>query len=200
MKLDLHIHTKYSKDSLLNLNTLRKLCSKYNITPVITDHNTIKGSLKFKCKILAEEISTNQGEIIGLFLTEEVKPFQTLEETLDILKQQGALTFIPHPFDTLRSDTLKNISFRPDIIEVFNARNVFNKHNQKALTFANNNKLLKAVGSDAHTRFEIGKTYNIIEDFNSKKEFLKNLKKARFTKESSPLWIHGITKFTKILS
>ena len=199
MKIDLHVHSKYSKDSILRINTIRKIYNKKGIIPIITDHNTIKGNLKFKCRILAEEIKTLNGEITGLFMTEEIKPFLPLEETLDILKQQRALIMIPHPFDNIRKSSLKKINFKPNLIEVFNSRTIQNKTNKKALDFANKNNIIKAVGSDAHTRIEIGNAYNLIEDFNSKKEFLNNMKKAKFFCKKSPLIVHSYTKLIKIL-
>ena len=198
MKIDFHVHSKYSKDSLLDLETLRKICLKKNIIPIITDHNTTKGNEKFKCKILAEEIKTKDGEIIGLFMTEEIKPFLSLEETLDILKKQDALFMIPHPFDDIRASTLKK-EIIPDIIEVFNSRTIKKESNKKALDFADKNKIPKLVGSDAHTKIEIGNAYNIIEDFNSKKEFLKNLKKAEFFCKRSPLIVHPYVQYVKLV-
>lgn len=199
MKIDLHMHTKYSPCSILRLNTLRKICNKKNITPIITDHNTTKGNEKFKCKILAEEITTKEGDLIGLFMTEEIKPKLPMEETLDILKQQDALIMAPHPFDTIRRASLRKINFKPDIIEIFNSRTIMNKFNKKALNFANKNNITKAVGSDAHTRMEIGNAFNIMEDFNSKKEFLNNLKKAKFFCKKSPnLILYPYTTLIKI--
>ena len=53
MKLDMHVHTKYSNDSLLSLQNLAKTCGKFGITPIITDHNQIKGNLLHKCPITA---------------------------------------------------------------------------------------------------------------------------------------------------
>ena len=198
MKIDLHIHSKYSKDSILGLNTIKKICNKKQIIPIITDHNTIKGNKKFKCKILTEEIKTQDGEIIGLFMTEEIKPFLSLEETLDILKQQDALVMVPHPFDNIRRSTLKK-TIIPDIMEEFNSRTIGKESERKAFDFANKNKILKSVGSDAHTRIEVGSAYNIIEDFNSKKEFLNNLKKAKFFCKKSPLVVHPYTTLIKFI-
>ena len=198
MKIDLHVHSKYSKDSLLDLETLRKIYDKKGIVPIITDHNTTRGNEKFGCKILAEEINTKDGEIIGLFMTEEIKSLLSLEETLDILKKQDALVMIPHPFDDIRKSTLKKIII-PNLIEVFNSRTIKGESNEKALNFANKNKILKLANSDAHTRIEIGNAYNIIEDFNSKKEFLSNLKKAEFFCRKSPLIVHPYGKLVKLI-
>ena len=115
------------------------------------------------------------------------------------LKQQEAIVMAPHPFDILRKAVIRKTNFKPDIVEVFNSRNLLKKFNKKALDFANKNRILKAVGSDAHTKIEIGNAYNIMEDFNSKKEFLKNLEKARFFCKKSPFVVYPYGKLVKIL-
>jgi hypothetical protein len=56
-----------------------------------------------------------------------------------------------------------------------------------------------SVGSDAHLKSELGKTYMEIEDFDSKKEFVMNLKKARFRTRAGPIWVHAVTKFLKTI-
>lgn len=202
MKIDLHVHTKYSKDSILPVNILKKISQKKGITPIITDHDTIQGNMEYGCKIIGQEIRTQQGEITGLFMMERIPRGLTIQETMDKLKQQDALIYVPHPFDRTRrgSPIRENIKHvKADIIEVFNGRTVKQEYDEMARKYAEEKNITKAVGSDAHTRFEIGKTYMIMEDFYSKKEFLKNLKKAVFVTEKAPLWVHAITKTTKRL-
>jgi len=179
MEIDLHMHSKYSYCSNLDLEVIRKIYNKKGITPIITDHNTIKGNKKFRCKILGEEIKTIKGDICALFIQEEIKPLMTVEETLDEIKKQDGIAIAVHPFDKMRGSSLGEITFRPDAVEVFNARVLLDKYNKKALEFANKHNFLKTASSDAHFKTEIGQTYTIMEDFNSKKEFLKNLEKAQ---------------------
>ncbi|RME54754.1 PHP domain-containing protein [Candidatus Woesearchaeota archaeon] len=197
MKLDLHVHSRYSKDSLISLKSLKKKSLRTGICPIITDHNTIKGNIAYNCPILAEEISTLDGHVIGYFLTEHIRPKLTAIETIELIHEQGGLACIPHIFDNVRKNSLndKEIAKKSDIIEIFNARVQRHSHNNLALDFAISNRKLKSVGSDAHWLPEFGKNYIEIEDFNSVKEFKKNLKKANFfTQRNSILYLIG-TKF-----
>lgn len=199
LKIDFHIHTKYSPDSFISFFSLKKKCEKLGITPIISDHNTIKGNKRYGCKIVAEEISTSKGDIIGLFLNEKIKPYLSPEETVDKILEQDGLVYLPHGFDRIRSRNIMKHKFKVDIVEVFNPRTVFEKDNLKADIFARYNGLLKAVGSDSHFLSEIGKTYTLVEDFDSKKEFLKNMKKAKFVvKPRTPLF-HPMTVMVKCI-
>lgn len=205
MKIDMHTHTIYSGHCLTKLQDFRKICIKKNIFPIITDHNTIKGALKYKnlykdC-IVGEEISTKQGEIIGIFLNDKIPKDLDIIETVDLIKEQDGLIYLEHPFDRLRKRLdnyyLDKIKF--DIIEIFNSRTLFDEDNLKAKKFAESNNYLKGVGSDSHSGFEIGRSYVVMENFNSKKEFLNNLKRARFFIKKSPFYVHLFTKGIKLI-
>ncbi len=205
IKIDFHIHSVYSKDSLTKLNTLHKVFNKRNLFPVITDHNTIQGAAKFKqlygeC-IVGEEIMTRDGEIIGLFLHDEIKPGLSAIETVEKIREQDGIVYIPHPFDKFRHN-LKILNIKPDIIEVYNPRVISQKHNLLAEQFAEKNNILKATGSDSHFSWHIGSCHTIIEDFNDKKELLKNLKKAKLIKKPTPAYafvLTGIVQRSKFL-
>jgi len=191
MRVDLHVHTKYSKCSNLGLEELRKLCNKFNIKPAITDHNTIEGAKKFKDCIIGEEINTKEGEISGLFLNERIKPGLEIEETVDKIKEQGGLAYLPHPYDWVRRNHIKRLDFDVDIVEVFNGRVMQQKYNKKARAFAKKNNFLMGIGSDTHTAREFGNNYIIMDDFDSPKEFLKKLKRGRFVTKQVPLYVRG---------
>jgi len=198
IKVDFHIHTVYSKDSFNSINVIKKICKKKGIFPVITDHNTIKGALKLKNCIVGEEIKTKDGEIIGLFLNEEIKKGLSIEETVEKIKEQDGLVYVPHPFDKLRS-CVKRLNFKKDIFEVFNSRSLFQVFNRKAFEYAKRHNILMAVGSDAHLPIEIGKSYVIMEEFNleEKKELLRNLKNAKFHTEKSLPFVHIVSTIAK---
>jgi hypothetical protein len=211
IKIDMHVHTKYSSDGFIDAEQLIKQCQKKSIDCVcITDHNTIKGALEFKDKvnvkiIIGEEIETGQGEIIGLFLKDEVPSGLSILETIEMIKEQGGLVYIPHPFDGFRKlaidiIVLKRIVDKIDIIEVFNSRTLFHHANENALRFARENNILPAVGSDAHTEYEVGNSYMEMEDFSTKEEFLKSLKNARLFTQRTPLFGRLRAKTMKILS
>lgn len=171
--------------------------------PIITDHNTIEGALRYKKLykdvIIGEEIKTQNGEIIGIFLNKAIPKGLSMAETLEKIKSQGAISYVPHPFDAMRRSAVQKIDFKADIIEVFNSRVIKQEYNKMAENFANENNLIKAVGSDAHLISEIGTSYAEMEEFGSEKEFLKNLKKAKLIKNPSPIYVHAFTKIVKPL-
>ena len=185
IKLDMHVHTVYSKYvhgdpfACIDLKTLKKFSEKNNIIPIVTDHNTTKAYKKLKLPIMGEEITSSEGHIIGLFLQEEIKQELSKEETIDKIREQDGLVYIPHPFDWLRFSLLWHTrKVKPDIIEVFNSK-CFSGGNGMALRYAREKNILMGAGSDAHFPFQLGDAFIEIEEFNSKKEFLKNLKKAK---------------------
>ena len=194
LRMEMHLHTQYSIDSYLKLDTIIKTCQKKGINALaVTDHGTIEGAERLKEKIekknakikviTGEEIFTTKGEIIGLFLKERIPYLLSPEETIQRIKDQGGLVYIPHPFISLTANSLGKelyeFSKKIDIVEVFNARSFFKRSGKRANQFARNNGITTAVGSDAHTCFEIGKAYMELEDFNSPQEFLRNLGEAK---------------------
>ncbi|HEX7467577.1 MAG TPA: PHP domain-containing protein, partial [Methanobacterium sp.] len=80
MKFDFHTHSKYSSDGYVDPKILVKVAAKVGLSGIaITDHNTIKGGLEAKKYenneievIVGSEILTDKGEIIGIFLTDEI--------------------------------------------------------------------------------------------------------------------------------
>ena len=108
LKADLHIHTEYSLDSNMSLKDIIKRCQKMKIDCIaIADHGTIEGALKmqdiapFKV-IVAEEILTPHGEVMGMFLEEGIPSGISFVEAISRIKAQNALVCIPHPFVPLR--------------------------------------------------------------------------------------------------
>lgn len=219
IKLDLHLHTTYSGDSLIKPKEALKFAKIKGLDGfAITDHNSLKAY-----KILIEknkkdliiipgmEIETNIGEVIALFLREEIKTndnnFFTI---LDLIKEQDGLVIIPHPFDFLRSNRLKMelltdkiINSYIDGIEIINSRIIFKRSVKKAKGFCKKYNLFETGGSDAHSNNEIGKAYTEINDvtdnsFESiKKSLLKN-KSRSLGSLSSPL-VHLKTVVHKIM-
>lgn len=166
MKFDLHTHTKYSSDGVIEPEKVVKTAIKRGLSGIaITDHNTLKGSLRAKEYetddfevIVGSEISTERGEVIGLFLSEEIKS-HTFQEALEEIKEQDGIIVLPHPFDDIRRNGInpgkKDIKL-VDCVETFNSRCLRQKYNDKAGQFARENGLTVAAGSDAHFASEIG--------------------------------------------
>ncbi len=208
----MHVHTNYSKDSLLSLDRLFSACRRKGIGCIaITDHNTIRGALEFQRRfngvkvIVGEEIESSAGEIIGLFLKEEIPPGLSAGKTIALIKRQGALVYLPHPFDHWRKAPINLKSIEPfwnevDIIEIFNSRSLKSFWNEKALKLAREKKKLYGVGSDAHSEKEIGKSLLKMEDFGSPAEFVNNLTLAKIIKKKkTPLMWRLFLKSINIL-
>lgn len=206
MKYDLHIHSKYSSDGVLEPEKIIKIAIKKGLDGIaITDHNTIKGGLKTKKYetedfkvIVGSEIMTERGEITGLFLSEEIKS-KDAQGVISEIKDQNGIIVIPHPFDELRHS-----AFHPaeedvkilDCIEGFNSRCVFQKYNEKAVEFGIKHNLSITGGSDAHFSNEIGNARIITETEDIREAIMKNDVKV-FGKRSS-LINHIGTKMLKL--
>jgi len=97
LKADLHIHTKYSPDCNTSLEQIISRCQQTGINCIaVTDHGTIEGALKMQSIapfviIVAEEILTPRGEIMGMFLKEGIPSGLSVEETISRIKAQDAL-------------------------------------------------------------------------------------------------------------
>jgi hypothetical protein len=174
----------------------------------IADHNTIAGALRLKeiapfKVIVAEEILTSAGELMGLFLTEEVPKGLSAEETVARIKNQGGLVGIPHPFGRAplqNSNKLvsEEILSQVDIIEVFNSRTPFSNSSAKARRLALEHGKAASAGSDAHTIQEIGRAYVEMPEFNGPEDFLGCLSQGKiFGQRSSPL-VHFASTWAKV--
>ena len=194
LRMEMHLHTQYSIDSYLKLDTIIKVCQKKGINAVaVTDHGTIEGAERLREKIekknakikviTGEEIFTSKGEVIGLFLKERIPYLLSPEDTIRRIKKQGGLVYIPHPFIPFMAnclgEELYEFSKEIDIVEVFNARSFFRRSGERASQFAQDNGIVTAAGSDAHFASEIGNAYMELEEFNGPQEFLRKLREAK---------------------
>ncbi|HEX7363825.1 MAG TPA: PHP domain-containing protein [Dehalococcoidia bacterium] len=198
IKADLHIHTEYSMDCTMALEAIIERCLKVGINCLgVADHNTLAGSLKMKeiapfCIVPGEEILTSEGEVIGFFLEREIPSKLSMKETISLIKAQGGLVCIPHPYDRLRYSAFKDqvldeIMPHVDIIEAFNARSLSKRNATKAMALARKYSKPASAGSDAHTFPEIGNAYVEMPDFNGKEEFLNALLKGKISgSQTSP--------------
>ncbi len=199
LKADLHIHTKYSGDCNTPLEKIINRCLEIEINCIaISDHGTTEGALKMQsiapfAVIVAEEILTPHGEIMGMFLKETIPSGLSVEQTISQIRAQGGLVCIPHPFDTFRQSALdakivEGIVDQIDAIEVFNSRTIFLRDLTKAQAFAQKYSIHGSAGSDAHTLGEIGNAYVEMAEFNGRDDFLNALAKGKvFGHRTNPL-------------
>jgi len=207
-RVDLHLHTCYSPDSLTRLEVVAARCRQAGLTHVcVTDHNTIEGAQAMKevtdlPVIPGEEIGTRDGEIIGLYLKERIEPGRSAQETIEAIKAQGGLVYIPHPADPLRRalppETLEGLRDQVDVIEVFNARCLRSSSNREALALAERLGSLRAAASDAHTAAEIGRSYVECADFHSAAQLRAALSRARLHSQRSSARVHLWSRYAAV--
>ncbi len=153
--------------------------------------------------IVAEEILTPHGEIMGMFLKETIPSGLSIKQAISEIKAQDGLVSIPHPFDTFRglrldSKELEALVGQIDVIEVFNARGPFLKPSIKAQAFAQKYDIPGTAGSDAHTIGEIGNAYIEMPEFNGRDNFLQALRTGKIVGHRTNPLIHFVTSWTKL--
>jgi hypothetical protein len=212
LRIDMHVHSSYSRDSVIPAKTIFQCWRKTGIIPLVCDHDTLEGSNRVMRAIhaedpdlpllLAEEITTREGEIIGLFLTEEIPSGLPAAETLDLIHGQGGLSLVPHPFCSCRGKVLRPgarnaLVDRIDLIEGHNARNHSDAEDRLAVVFACDLGIPFTAGSDAHTTMELGRVWMEVPPFESPEELMRGLAGAPFTFRRMNRGVHLITGVVK---
>ena len=206
IKVDMHTHSEYSPDSRTPLASQAAAIRAAGLNVVCaTDHNTIEGALRLReladgfRVIVGEEVSSRDGEIIGLFLDKPVPRGLSAEETIARIHDQGGLVSVPHPFSRnrrfhLRRSVLERVWRDIDCIEVFNAREAFTQDNVRAAAFAKEKGLPGAVGSDAHRASEIGRAWVEVEEFAGRDDFIAALREGSIIGNLTGNYIHVMTR------
>lgn len=209
VRVDLHTHTYFSPDSGARLEDIIAAVARRKLGAIaVTDHNLIDGALRLReiapfPVIVGEEIMTTDGEIIGLFLEEHIPKLLSPEETVERIKAQGGLVYVPHPFDRvrgshLRRETLERLVDRIDIIEVINSRVTLPADNRQADLFAKEHRLCRGAGSDAHLPAELGQAWVELAPFAGAAEFLAHLRAGRVGGRLSTPLVHFATRWEKM--
>jgi predicted metal-dependent phosphoesterase TrpH len=190
---DLHMHTNWSHDCAVDPADLIMYAEGSGLGAIaVTDHNVFGGALETAelarehelIVIPGEEVKTDgQGEVIGLFLREEIPRGMSFAETVAAIKQQDGLVYLPHPFDRMHSiadpGTLQRHLADIDLFEVYNARLLFESYNEEALRFARKYNLTMGAGSDAHVLQGVGTGALRMRAFDGRDEFLLSLRSAQ---------------------
>lgn len=204
---DFHTHTCYSHDSLTTPAKLIETARRKGIDRVaVTDHNTIEGALIAadmdpELVIVGEEILTTEGEILALYVKDEITPGLPPMDVIQRLREQKAFISISHPFDPSRKgswrvDALIKIAPYIDAIETFNARVLFPWYNWRCDRFAQEQGLLSTHGSDAHAAFEIGRGSLWVPFFEDSASLKANLAKSISPRLIFSLpWVHLTSRY-----
>jgi glycosyltransferase involved in cell wall biosynthesis len=205
--VDLHMHTDHSYDCATPVEVLLAEARTRGLGAIaVTDHNEISGALDARAKaedvkvIVGEEVkTTDQGEVIGLFIEEKIPRGGTLAEVIAEIKRQGGLVYVPHPFDRLHSvpdyEHLLGVLDDVDAIEVFNPRVAIAEFNEEAVRFAAKYRIPAGAGSDAHVPQGLGSVRIRMRDFDGPEEFLESLRDADIIRNPASLLYVQALKF-----
>jgi hypothetical protein len=212
MKVDMHIHTVYSGDSICKPSGIMRAAKRRGLDGIaVTDHNTTKawkevlreGRKEGVAVILGEEIEVLRngkvvGEVLGYFLKKEIE-IGEIEDILDAIACQGGLAALPHPFCFWRGlgINVEEIVDRLQAVEVFNSGVYLNSQNRRALELARKHGLAEIGGSDAHTETEVGNAYTYAEADGIKK--FRDAIVRRKTRAEGKLSSHVLRVISKIL-
>jgi len=207
----MHTHCEFSPDSRTPVAVQALAIQAAGLDVVCaTDHNTIDGALRLRelatgfRVIIGEEVSTRDGEIIGLFLEQAVPRGLSAEETIARIHDQGGLVSVPHPFSHnriyhLRRDALERVWPTIDAIEIFNAREAIASDNRRAAVFAREHDIPGAAGSDAHRPWELGGAYLECDDFAGRDDFIASVRGGRVEGRLAGHSIHFWTRYDKLV-
>jgi predicted metal-dependent phosphoesterase TrpH len=213
IRADCHNHSYYSPDSILPPKTMLWRARRRGLDVIaVTDHDTVRGGLvarELATKrfpevrvIVGEEVRTADGEVLGLFLSQDVPRDLSAIETIERIHAQGGVAGAPHPFDThrsgLRAEGLALVDGKLDFIEGLNARMVNGEHNDQAQEFAKAHNMPTSAASDAHSPREIARCYVDMPDFETQAQFLESLRSGTLRgRLSSPL-IHLVSRYAML--
>jgi hypothetical protein len=176
-RADLHIHTKAS-DGVDSIATILDHVERATDLDVIaiTDHERIDAALAARTMardlghraevIVGEEVSTLGGHLLGLFLTDRVRPLRSMRTTIAEIHEQGGLAIPAHPLVPYplcaQGWVLRRLirdpdpRVRPDAIEAFNPTMLGRPWHGRVVRFADEHELPVVGNSDAHQAIAIG--------------------------------------------
>jgi predicted metal-dependent phosphoesterase TrpH len=212
---DFHIHTRFSRDSILSEDRFIRVAMQRGLTHVaVTNHNNVEGAIAVRDRaaelgvdeqltvILGEEVSTSDGEVVGLFLQRTIPRGLTADQTADEIHAQGGLVSIPHPFDPFRASHIRRAPLeglaeagKIDMIEVFNSRVTFSRHNDEAAEFAARHRIPGIACSDSHSAVEVAMSFNALPAFTTADELRDALAENEWHGTRSTLLIHLTTRY-----
>jgi predicted metal-dependent phosphoesterase TrpH len=170
IKADLHVHTTYSKDSLITPKDLIYFAKKRGLDAVaVTDHNQLEGARKIAKEtdfliIPGMEVSSSDGHIVALNVQELIPKGLSAIETVERIHKAGGVAIACHPYVCFKGCLRDNVCATFDAIEVINARAFpFKSSVKKAEESAKKLGLSRVAGTDAHYGPQIGYAYTVIE-------------------------------------
>lgn len=175
LEADLHIHSRFSPCSMNKPEAILHKAIRVGLDIIaITDHNSIWGAKEVAglltgnesiSVVIGSEILTDRGDLIGLFLEDDISSVQ-FEDVADEIHDQDGLTLLPHPFDTNRRTACfptADDAELLDAIEVQNGRYISDEPVEQACAYATTYTVPAVGNSDAHFIHEIGSVRTCFE-------------------------------------
>ncbi|MGI8633742.1 MAG: PHP domain-containing protein [Solirubrobacterales bacterium] len=193
IECDLHMHTDHSPDCATPARELVETAKEVGLGAIaVTDHNEISGAFEAQeiarevggiQVIVGEEVKTaGEGEVIGLFLKSKIERGMSMRATINEIRRQGGVVYMPHPFDRLHSvpdyEHLLEVVEDVDILEVFNPRVTLSSFNDEAVRFAAKYRIIPGAGSDGHVVQALGSVRIRLHDFDGPEEFVQAMRDA----------------------
>jgi hypothetical protein len=194
VRVDLHMHSAASFDCRVPEEEVWRRCRALGLGPIfVTDHDTIDGALRLQQAhpgevVVGQEITTRDGEIIGLFLERKIPSGLPASQAIALIKGQGGIVYLQHPYDegrrSLKAAEIERLSPMFDVVEVFNGRSdsVSNRRAEELCAILD---VPAGAGSDAHRKGEIGRAFVEMRQFSGPMEFLSNLRDGKVVRRPS---------------
>jgi predicted metal-dependent phosphoesterase TrpH len=192
LKVDLHVHTCYSSDALTTLEEVVVYSKRRGLDGVaITDHDTIEGALRLRKEkglivIPGVEITTLEGHVLALNMSQVIPPGLTIQETVQRIHEAGGTAVAAHPSVFYKKMNRVDSSF--DAIEVINASafpfllsTCLNRNLARRLN------LPQTAGSDAHYAPEIGFAYTLIDADQEVEEIVQAIREGAIVPVGKPI-------------
>lgn len=188
MKLDLHIHSRHSRDGSAAPKDIVSWCKKAGLDGLaVTDHNSIEAWSEAEVVargagllfVKALEISTSHGHVLAYGVSGLVPRGLTVEETIEKVHEAGGVAVAAHPSRFPSGMGLARARKNKfDGIEVINGGSS-PRSNRSARKVAESKGSAMTGGSDAHEIGQIAKAYTIIEDASTQDDVLEAIRSRK---------------------
>ncbi len=208
MRLDLHMHTLGSRDCLTDPEAVLEAALERGVDRIaITDHDRLGVALEMARRhpervIPGEEVKTAEGiDVIGLYLSEEIPRWTPARETCRRIREQDGVVYLPHPYAPGKGSVgmTDELAALADVVEVFNGRLHRQSLNRRAGELAERHGRLPGAGSDAHSLWEVARTWvEVPRHPNRPDALLDALASARVSGSASSVFVHLASTWARL--